>query len=201
MQTNTAPQRKPRADVIRNRAAILDTAQRHFQQHGVSTSLEAVAKDAGVGPGTLYRHFPTREALLAAVLQLHTQALLTRHDSLTRIADPDEALRQWMQAMEDYLSAFSGLPQPLMAAARASEGDNPLTHPCDQLISMTDAFLQSAQQAGHARRDVGGRDLFMAASAVAWIRGTGCTDQGSLGGLRTLIESGYRCPLPASTRP
>ncbi|MGY1967166.1 TetR/AcrR family transcriptional regulator, partial [Nocardia gipuzkoensis] len=61
--------RKPRADVQRNRAALLETAQRHFLRHGVGTSLEAVAKEAGVGPGTLYRHFPTREALLAAVLQ------------------------------------------------------------------------------------------------------------------------------------
>ncbi|WP_406121467.1 TetR/AcrR family transcriptional regulator [Streptomyces canus] len=50
--------RKPRADVQRNRAALLETAQRHFLRHGVGTSLEAVAREAGVGPGTLYRHFP-----------------------------------------------------------------------------------------------------------------------------------------------
>ncbi|WP_439145725.1 TetR/AcrR family transcriptional regulator [Streptomyces canus] len=73
MSAGEQPGRKPRADVQRNRAALLETAQRHFLQHGVGTSLEAVAKEAGVGPGTLYRHFPTREALLAAVLQTRSE--------------------------------------------------------------------------------------------------------------------------------
>lgn len=192
------PPRKPRADVIRNRSAILDTARRHFHKHGVHTSLEAVAKDAGVGPGTLYRHFPTREALLAAVLHLHAQNLAARHEKLTRTADPQRALQQWLLALEDYLSTFNGLPEPLLTAVRAGEPDNPLTHPCDQLISMTDAFLRAAQQTGHARADVHSRDLFMAASAVAWIRGTGCADPANLTGLRTLIESGYLSPAGAA---
>ncbi len=200
MQPSPTPPRKPRADVIRNRTAILDTAQRHFQEHGVHTSLEAVAKDAGVGPGTLYRHFPTREALLAAVLHLKAQELAARHEELTRTADPQHALQHWLQALEDYLSTFNGLPEPLMTAARASESDNPLTHPCDQLITMTDAFLKPAQQSGHARPDVHSRDLFMAASAVAWIRGTGCTDPSNLAGLRTLLESGYRSTATTPAR-
>ncbi|KQR00642.1 TetR family transcriptional regulator [Deinococcus sp. Leaf326] len=184
-----ATSRKPRTDFIRNRTVILDTAQRHFQRHGISTSLDAIAKEAGIGPGTLYRHFPTREALLAAVLQLHSQELVARRASLIQIDDPEEALQQWLRALEDYLNAFSGLPEPLMAATRASAPDNPLTYPCDQLITMTDEFLQAAQLHGHTRSEVQSRDLFLATAAIAWIRGEGSTDDARR--IRTLIQSGY----------
>ncbi|WP_329568407.1 MULTISPECIES: TetR/AcrR family transcriptional regulator [unclassified Streptomyces] len=183
--------RKPRADVQRNRAALLETAQRHFLQHGVGTSLEAVAKEAGVGPGTLYRHFPTREALLAAVLQTRSEELVARQADIEQLGDAAEALEQWLRAMEDYFSAFSGLPEPLMAAARAQEPDNPLTIPCDILIAATDEHVQAAQSAGHVRAGVRGYDLFLAACSTAWIKGNG-TDEESLDRLRTLIASGYR---------
>ena len=196
MDTQPAAQRRPRADVIRNRASILETAQRHFLLHGVGTSLEAVAKDAGVGPGTLYRHFPTREALLAAVLQSRSTELISRRETIRQLAAPDEALRQWVQALEDYLNAYSGLPEPLMAATRASEPDNPLTYPCDQLITMTDEFLAAAQLAGHVRSEVRGRDLFQATAAVAWIRGYGPADQAALAGFRDLLEHGYSRAAP-----
>lgn len=115
MSAGEQRERKPRADVQRNRAALLETAQRHFLQHGVGTSLEAVAKEAGVGPGTLYRHFPTREALLAAVLQTRSEELVARQADIDQLGDPAEALEQWLRAMEEYFSAFSGLPDPLMA--------------------------------------------------------------------------------------
>ncbi|MET7702792.1 TetR/AcrR family transcriptional regulator [Streptomyces sp. NPDC005485] len=184
--------RKPRADVQRNRAALLETAQRHFLRYGVGTSLEAVAKDAGVGPGTLYRHFPTREALLAAVLQTRSEELVARQANISQLRDATEALEQWLRAMEDYFSAFSGLPEPLMAAARAQEPDNPLTVPCDILITATDTYVRAAQLAGHVRASVKGYDLFLAAVSVAWIRGTGATDAESVDRLRALIASGYR---------
>jgi AcrR family transcriptional regulator len=183
--------RRPRADVQRNRAALLETAQRHFLQHGVGTSLEAVAKEAGVGPGTLYRHFPTREALLAAVLQTRSEELVARQADIEQLGDPAEALEQWLRAMEEYFSAFSGLPDPLMAAARAQEPENPLTIPCDILISATDQYVRAAQLAGRVRASVRGHDLFLAACSVAWIKGTG-TEEESLDRLRTLIASGYR---------
>ncbi|MFE2738252.1 TetR/AcrR family transcriptional regulator [Streptomyces sp. NPDC056721] len=184
--------RKPRADVQRNRAALLDAAQRHFLQFGVGTSLEAVAKEAGVGPGTLYRHFPTREVLLAAVLQTRSEELVARQAEIAQLGDVSAALEQWLRAMEEYFSAFSGLPEPLMAAARAQEPDNPLTLPCDTLINTTDEYVQAAQRAGHVRPSVKGYDLFLAAVSVAWIKGTGATDEESLDRLRSLIASGYR---------
>ncbi|MFD9142756.1 TetR/AcrR family transcriptional regulator [[Kitasatospora] papulosa] len=183
--------RKPRVDVQRNRAALLETAQRHFLEYGVGTSLEAVAKEAGVGPGTLYRHFPTREALLAAVLQTRSEELVARQADIEQLGDADQALEQWLRAMEEYFSAFSGLPDPLMAAARAQEPDNPLTIPCDTLITTTDQYVEAAQSAGHVRASVKGFDLFLAACSVAWIKGTG-TEEESLDRLRAIIASGYR---------
>ncbi|MGY2119784.1 TetR/AcrR family transcriptional regulator [Nocardia gipuzkoensis] len=183
--------RKPRADVQRNRAALLETAQRHFLRHGVGTSLEAVAKEAGVGPGTLYRHFPTREALLAAVLQTRSEELVARQADIEQLGDAGEALEQWLRAMEEYFSAFSGLPDPLMAAARAQEPDNPLTIPCEIFITSTDKYVEAARLAGHVRASVRGYELFLAACSIAWIKGNGAEEE-SLDRLRTLIASGYR---------
>lgn len=191
MSAGEQRERKPRADVQRNRATLLETAQRHFLRHGVGTSLEAVAKEAGVGPGTLYRHFPTREALLAAVLQTRSKEFAVRQVAVEQLGDPAEALEQWLRAMEEYLSAFSGLPEPLMAAARAQEPDNPLTIPCDTLITATDQYVHAAQLAGHVRASVQGYDLFLAACSVAWIKGTGAEGE-ALDRLRMLIASGYR---------
>ncbi|MFE6164012.1 TetR/AcrR family transcriptional regulator [Streptomyces sp. NPDC056486] len=192
MDTEGQQGRRPRADVQRNRAALLDAAQCHFLRDGVGASLEAVAKEAGVGPATLYRHFPTREALLAAVLQTRSEELVARRADIAQLGDASEMLRQWLRAMEEYFSAFSGLPEPLMAAAREQKPDNPLTLPCDDLIATTDEYLRAAQLAGRARPSVKGYDLFLAAISTAWISGTGATDEESLGRLRTLIESGYR---------
>ncbi|WP_328657048.1 TetR/AcrR family transcriptional regulator [Nocardia salmonicida] len=191
MNASEQRERKPRPDVQRNRAALLETAQRHFLRHGVGTSLEAVAKEAGVGPGTLYRHFPTREALLAAVLQTRSEKLVARRADIEQIGDAGEALEQWLRAMEEYFSAFSGLPDPLMAAARAQDPDNPLTIPCDIFITATDKYVEVAQNAGHVRASVRGYDLFLAACSIAWIKGNGADDE-SLDRLRTLLASGYR---------
>ncbi|MEB8340225.1 TetR/AcrR family transcriptional regulator [Streptomyces endophyticus] len=192
MSANGQQARKPRADVQRNRTALLEAAQRHFLTHGVGTSLEAVAKEAGVGAGTLYRHFPTREALLAAVLQTRSEELVARQADIAQLGDPVAALEQWLRALEEYFSAFSGLPEPLMAAARAQDPDNPLTLPCDTVISATEEYVRAAQRAGHVRESVRGYDLFLAAVSVAWLKGAGATDEESLDRVRALIATGYR---------
>ncbi|WP_226347243.1 TetR/AcrR family transcriptional regulator [Agilicoccus flavus] len=187
-----APERKLRADAVRNRAGILEVAQRHFLAHGIGTSLEAIAKEAGVGAGTLYRHFPTREALLAALLQRRTEEVVASRDRIGQVGDPGEALREWMRAMEDYLSSYTGLPGPLAAAAQERDPDNPLTLPCEQLITATQEYLHAAQQAGVAHAWVRPRDLFLTAVSIAWVRGAGAADDDSIAALRRLDESGYR---------
>ncbi|MFJ8001307.1 TetR/AcrR family transcriptional regulator [Streptomyces sp. NPDC096310] len=194
MSSTGQPERKPRADVQRNHVALLEAAQRHFMAYGVDTSLEAVAKEAGVGAGTLYRHFPTRQALLAAVLQTRSEELVARQAGIKLIGDAGEALKLWLRAIEEYFSAFSGLPEPLMAAARAQEPDNPLTPPCSTLIAATDGYVRAAQVAGHVRRSVRSYDLFLAALSIAWIKGYGATDEESLDRLRAVMASGYREP-------
>jgi len=178
--------------VVRNRASILDAAQRHFRAHGVGTSLEAVAKEAGVGPATLYRHFPTREALLAALLQSRSEELTKREAQIAAVENPSEALQQWLRALEDYFGAYNGLPEPLLLAARLREPDNPLTLSCENLIRTTEQFVAAAQKAGHVQAWVRGYDLFLAANSIAWINGTGAVDQASMPALRRIMEEGYR---------
>ncbi|MEU1984442.1 TetR family transcriptional regulator [Nocardia sp. NPDC019395] len=192
MSTEERPGRRTRADVQRNRAALLEAAQRQFLKFGVGTSLEAVAKEAGVGPGTLYRHFPNREALLAAVLQTRSAELEAQRAEIAQLDDAFERLRRWLRAMEEYFSAFSGLPEPLMAAARALEPDNPLTVPCEQIIATTDEYVRAAQLSGQVRGAVTGRDLFFLAVSVAWTVGAAAADEESVGRLRALMENGYR---------
>src|SRR6516225_4736146 len=89
--------RKPRADAIRNRERVLEAAKAVFSQGGPEAGLEAVARQAGVGIGTLYRHFPTREALFEAVYRREVQQLADLALQLKDEAEPVEALRRWMR--------------------------------------------------------------------------------------------------------
>src|ERR1700741_3308927 len=90
--------RKPRADAVRNRERVLEAAKAVFSAGGAEASLEAVARTAGVGIGTLYRHFPTREALFEAVYRREVQQLADLADRLEDENDPVEALRRWMHS-------------------------------------------------------------------------------------------------------
>ncbi|MFE7415751.1 TetR/AcrR family transcriptional regulator [Rhodococcus sp. NPDC057529] len=181
--------RKPRKDVLRNRAEILNVALRHFTDQGIGASLEAIAGEAGVGPATLYRHFPSREALLAAALAAREEELRTRRVEIERIADPDEALRQWLRALEDYLSLFNGLPDPVVKALK--EPDSPLAASCDKLIEDTDRILATAQRDGTARDTVHADTLFLAALSLAWVKGARNTDDTRMQTLRVMMATGY----------
>jgi AcrR family transcriptional regulator len=96
--------RKPRADAQRNRERILEVAKTAFTHSGVDISLDDVAKHAGVGPGTLYRHFPTREALLAAVYRTEVERLAAAQKEFSASLPPIEALRAWMLLFVDYIA-------------------------------------------------------------------------------------------------
>lgn len=88
--------RKPRADAQRNRERILEVAKEAFSRHGANTSLDDIAKEVGVGPGTLYRHFPTREELLQAVYRAELEKLAEAEQKFTRTMAPIDALRAWL---------------------------------------------------------------------------------------------------------
>ncbi|HEY9216017.1 MAG TPA: helix-turn-helix domain-containing protein [Ancylobacter sp.] len=187
-----------RADARRNRDRILHTATRHFSSHGITASLEEIAKEAGVGAGTLYRHFPSREALLAAALRDQQEELLARARQAREIADPDAALSAWLSALQDYLRTFNGLPAPVLAAVK--EQGSPLCLSCNSLVSLTGEFLARAQHHGHARASVTANELFLSVLGIAWVlnraEACGTTRQA----LEKVLAHGYLAVGPDETQ-
>src|ERR1700720_2234883 len=108
--------RRPRADAVRNRERVLAAAKAVFSAGGADASLEAVAKTAGVGIGTLYRHFPTREALFEAVYRREVQQLADLAKRLEEEAEPIEALRQWMRSFVKFAATKKGMSAALAFA-------------------------------------------------------------------------------------
>ncbi len=157
-----------RADARRNRALILRAAETAFATEGVSASLDEIARSAGVGPGTLYRHFPTREHLLCEVLHERQAVLLSRRDEALALPCAVEALRTWMTALKDYLGAFNGLPRPFIDAFEARP--SPLAVTCRTLVAITGEFLSRAQAEGAARQSVTAPALFLSALGAAFVR-------------------------------
>jgi AcrR family transcriptional regulator len=98
------PPRKPRADAERNRQRLLEAAKASFAKSGAATSLEEIAREAGVGIGTLYRHFPTRDALVEQVYRDALDRLSGDAERLAQAHPPVEALRQWLLLFIDYIS-------------------------------------------------------------------------------------------------
>src|ERR1700742_3307634 len=111
--------RKPRADAVRNRERVLEAAKAVFSAGGPDASLEAVAKRAGVGIGTLYRHFPTREALYEAVYRREVEQLGELAGDLKRDPSPVEALRRWLRANVEFVATKKGMAAALALAAHA----------------------------------------------------------------------------------
>lgn len=190
MTARSGGERRTRADFERNRSEIVAQAERHFTEVGVAASLEAVARDAGVGSATLYRHFPTREALLAEVLERRIEKFDAARTRIEKLNDPDAALEAWLVALEEFFSAFDGLPGPLRSAL--TQEHNPLAVTCVGFIDGTEHFLKAAQRGGTAQQDVRARDLFLAALATSWVRGSSLADEGSADRLRRLLRDGYR---------
>jgi AcrR family transcriptional regulator len=191
--------RRPRTDAQRNRTHILDVAQRHFAEHGIEGSMDAIAKRAGVGAGTLYRHFPNRDALLAALLQARDEELdLRRHAIEQEESDATEALARWLDALVEWVTAFDGLPEPLRAAL--SEEGSPLALTCQGFITTTEHFLHAAQRDGGAQPWVRGRDLFLSALAAGWASGAAMADASSAQALRDMLRSGWAAQ-PSGTTP
>jgi AcrR family transcriptional regulator len=182
--------RGERRDKERNREHILEVADEYFSAAGVNGSLDAIAKRAGVGSGTLYRHFPTREALLAALLQARDEELEARREAIKAEGhDAGVALELWLEAIDQWLSAFKGLPEPLRTAL--SDEASPLAITCKGFVTDTDAFLEPAQREGKAQPGVRGRDLFLGALATSWARGAALADDASAESLKELLRKGW----------
>jgi AcrR family transcriptional regulator len=152
--------RKPRVDALRNRDRLLKAAKTVFSAGGPDASLEAVARAAGVGIGTLYRHFPTREALFEAVYRHEVQQLADLAERLKKEAQPIEALRQWMRSIVKFVATKKGMSTAL-ALALAKDSDL-VSDSSDRLTRAISLLLEQAVAAGEVRSDVGPEDLLRA---------------------------------------
>ncbi len=149
--------RRPRADALRNRERVLEAAKAVFSSGGPDASLEAVARRAGVGIGTLYRHFPTREALFEGVYRREVEQLVELAEQLKATTDSVGALRHWMRSNVEFVATKKGMSAAL---ALTAHGTSHLTaYSLDRLTRAVDALLQRAIAAGEVRADVSAEDL------------------------------------------
>lgn len=150
--------RKPRADALRNHERVLEAAKAVFSAGGPEASLEAVAREAGVGIGTLYRHFPTREALYEAVYRREVEQLSELAEELKDEGEPVEALRRWLRSNVEFVATKKGMAAALALAAGPPPSE--LTaFSFERLTKAIGMLLQRAVAAGEIRADVGPEDL------------------------------------------
>src|ERR1700687_2074696 len=161
------PVRKPRADAIRNRERVLEAAKAVFSAGGPEASLEAVARRAGVGIGTLYRHFPTREALFEAVYRHEVQHLADLAERLKQRAQPIEALRQWMRSNVKFVATKKGMSAALALAAY--KNSELFSYSFDRLTRAVRELLGRAIATGEIRDDISPEDLLRALVGMCYM--------------------------------
>jgi AcrR family transcriptional regulator len=162
-----APVRRPRADALRNRDRLLQAAKAVFSAGGPEASLEAVAKRAGVGIGTLYRHFPTREALFEAVYRREVQQLSDLAEQLRDEADPLEALRRWLRSNVEFVATKKGMMAALELAVHGSS--DLYAHTFERLTKAVGGLLDRAVAAGVIRSDISPEDLLRALVGMCYL--------------------------------
>jgi AcrR family transcriptional regulator len=159
--------RRPRADGLRNRERVLEAAKAVFSAGGPDASLEAVARGAGVGIGTLYRHFPTREALFEAVYRREVQHLADLAEQLKVDATPAEALRRWMRSNVEFVATKRGMSAALALAAHGSSELS--AYSFDRLTRAVGDLLDRAVAAGEIRADISSEDLLRALVGMCYM--------------------------------
>lgn len=162
--------RKPRADAERNRERILEVAKEAFTRYGANASLDDIAKEADVGPGTLYRHFPTRDALIEAVYRTEVEKLATAERKFAETMAPIEALRAWMLLFVDYIAAKHIIAPALNTfvggASKLYEGSRA------QIQGAIEALVKRAIKSGDIRKDLEPFDLLRALIGVSNVSST-----------------------------
>lgn len=169
--TPKAPARAVRADVRRNRARLLAAARETFQRDGADASLEGIARTAGVGIGTLYRHFPTRQHLLEALLaDAYAELAATARELLIAPAPPGEALMTWLRAFVSRVTAFRGLAASAVVSLREEsrrEGRPEPGCPRRAMCEAGEALYARAQRAGDAPAGTAFADVLWLTGAIA----------------------------------
>lgn len=185
-----------RADAQRNYDRLLEEARQAFVVHGTDASLEDLARHAGVGIGTLYRHFPDRYALMNAVFQQEVDKLTGRARELLTADSPTEALLQWLRMVALHSAAYRGL-----AAAVMSAPDNKMPACRTPLREAGGMLLERAQRAGEVRGHITIADLLQLTNAIVLTAERTPEDRTLFDRLMGLVMDGLREPaLPASTR-
>ena len=157
--------RAPRADALRNRERILEVAKEGFARHGANASLDEIAKQVGVGPGTLYRHFPTREELLQAVYRAELEKLAAAEQKLSRTMAPTDALRAWPLLFVDAIAA----KQLIAPALNALLGDPKTVFEASyaKMHQAICALVKRGVKSGEIRSDLDPVDLLRALVGVS----------------------------------
>ncbi|WP_425145533.1 TetR/AcrR family transcriptional regulator [Deinococcus sp.] len=163
------PRRAFRSDVQHNRKKLLAAATAAFAASGLQTSLDVIARQAGVGIGTLYRHFPTREHLILAAYRHEVEQLCVAATMLPLSLSPDLALRQWMQRFIDYMAAKRGMSEALRSVTLSEDDISSSSGLKKEIVSTLAALLERAVAAGTIRDDMDAEDVFRAMSGICLV--------------------------------
>jgi AcrR family transcriptional regulator len=181
--------RKPRTDALRNRERILEVAKSAFTRQGANASLEEIAKQAGVGTGTLYRHFPTRDELIEGVYRNEVEKLAAAAGRFAETMSPIDAVRAWMLLLVDYIAAKHIIAPALNTiaggASRLHEGSR------DLIQGALDGLVKRAKKSGDLRRDLDSSDLLRALIGASHV-GFGADWQQSARRLVDILIAGSR---------
>ena len=148
-----------RADATRNRNQLLEVATRVFVSAGTEPSMRAIAREAGVGIATLYRHFPTRESLVDAVYRDQVARLTDGARELLAQLPPPAALRRWMELFGDWIATKNGMLSTLLAMIESGEIAHTQTQTETELLAAIDEILNAGRVTGELRADVTAEDI------------------------------------------
>jgi AcrR family transcriptional regulator len=158
------PGKKERADARRNRERLVEVARRAFAAPDNTVTLEAIARDAGVGIGTLYRHFPSREALVEAVYRAELRHLCESARELLADRPPEDALRAWMDRFADYVATKREMADALREVI--ASGAITSSQAREELAAAVEALLAAGVAAGTLRADVSAEDVVVGVVGV-----------------------------------
>ena len=170
-----ATTRRARSDALQNRARLLEVAARVFAEQGLDTAPAAIAKQAGVGVGTLYRHFPTRETLVDAAYRHQLTRVCDAVAGLVARHPGDEATRRWMEHFIDYATAKSGMSEALNAVI--ASGADPFADSRALLTNAVGTLLEAGRRDHTLRTDVTGDDVLLFMGGIAYAAQHGTRDQ------------------------